>query len=413
MPEEITSNAVQEQQLIRHSVSYLQKYMHETYGNVKSWTPALVQSSLATLEGLEAVNSITGQIESVSQPLITSLDQRLDVVMQNLGVADLTAEDLQLSNLKTKAEKLTADLKTGIETRAETIKSEIGAKAADIKSGIETRAADIKTDLETRAESIKSKAEPLYTKALELKTDLETRASAIKTELDTKAVHWKSVRGDISKKTIQRLENGFTTMKQFSSDQSKAYLHIDLIQYATEVIDNAQSTVKPTFDVLNEKIASGILTVTNSISSIQEVAVQKSRTSIEQAEAFRSELRARLAKAIAASRELSLHSAEYVIIRYRKIQNLDREQIQATFNDSIQYILESPQLFTKLTQRLNEQLAGADVSSIGAIEHINRLLTSIQEVFVPKKSTLTKTTATDKVEEPVEETKESKRQESE
>jgi len=390
--------------------------VQETYGNVKNLSPAYVQSTLSTIEGLQAVSTITGQLETVSQPLIVCLDERLEGVINNLedlkSKAGELKEDLSsgklkediTSNIKNGIETRAESIKTGIETRAETIKSEIGKQAEPYY----TKALEIKSDLGKQAE-------PYYTKALEIKTDLETRADAlktdietkagaIKTELDTKAVQWKSVRGDLSKKTIQRLEEGFSSVKQFSSEQSKAYLHIDLIEYATEVIDNAQTTVKPTFEALNEKVASGILTVSKSISSFQEMASQKTQEGMEQAEAWRAELRRRLSKAIAASRELSHHSAEYVVVRYRKIQGLDREQLRAAFKDSVQYILESPQLFAKLTQRLEQ--VGNDLTSISALEHINRLLSSLQEVIIPS-SVVEKTVQTDEAVS-TEETKECK-----
>lgn len=336
-----------EQQVIYHSLQYLQKYIQETYGSVKTWSPEYVKSTLATIENLPAVNSITGKLASVSEPLINSLDQRIGGVLTNLDISNL-------SDLKSKAGKLTEDL---------------------------TMAG--KTYVTIRAESLKSQAEPLYNRALEIKTDIEGRVDGIKNEIGTKAVQWNSVRGDLSKKSIQRLEDGFSSVKLFSSEQSKAYLHIDLIQYATEVIDNAQTTVKPTFEILNQKIATGVLAVTTSISSFQEMALQKSKQSLEQAEAFRAELRVRLAKAIAASRELSHLGAEYVVVCYhRAIQSIDRSQLQSTVNDSVHYILEAPKLFTALAARL-EQIG--DFS--GALESIHKLLASLQEVVIARRST--------------------------
>jgi hypothetical protein len=371
MPEQSTPVAPAEQQIIQHSVQYLQKYLQETYGSVKAMTPAVVQSSLQTIEDMQAVNTLTGQLQTVSQPLITSLDQRLVGVMQNLEISNLSdlksklKEDLSVSNLKSKAAILTEDLTT--------------------------RAAGIKTDLETRVSDIK--------------TDIETRVQNAKTGLETKAVEWKSVRGDLSKKTIQRLEEGLSSVKQFTSEQSEALLHVDLIKYASDVIDNAQATVKPTFDVRIEKGAAGIITVNKSISNFQDMAVQKSRQSLEQAEAFRAELRARLSKAIAASRELSHHSAEFVLVYYQKIKNLDREQVKATYNESVQYILEAPALFTKLAHRLDQ--LGTDLTSVSAVESINRLLASLREVVGPQQ----KSEADKKVaEQTATETKECKEQ---
>jgi hypothetical protein len=330
MPEAQPIDSAQtEQHLIRDSVQYLQKLTKDTYGSVKTWTPAYVQRQLDSIENFETVTKLTGSLESVSEPLITSLDSRLDGMMQNLEISNL-------SDLKTKTVKLTGDL------------------ANTIKTGVETR------------------TEPLYSKARELKTDIEK-----------KAVEWKSVRGDLTKKTIQRLENGLTTVKQITSEQSEKFLHIDLIKYASEVIDNAQSTVVPTFEGLNKQIAAGIVTVSASISSFQEMA-QIKKVEIE---AYRAELKLRLAKAIAASRELSQHSAEYVLTRYNQLKGLDREQIQAAYNGSIQYILESPKLFAQLTQRIEQM--GSDLASIDvntAVDSIHKLLSSLQEVVLSRKS---------------------------
>jgi ABC-type phosphate transport system auxiliary subunit len=381
---------VDQPQLLRLSVNYLQKYAQESYGIAKSWSPAIIQSQLDTLETSSAVNALAAKVDEASQPVINYVDERLQAL---------------------ELEKNLAGLKEKVETRATSIKEQAtGLKdqalqvTGDLKSNIETRATAIKTEVETRATSIKEQATGLKDQALQvtgdLKSNIETRATAIKTEVvkqtepivtrvtekveavKSKANEWKDLRGDLSKKAVQRLEAGLSTVKEFSSEQSKAFLHVDLIQYAAEVIDNAQTTVKPTFTALNEKVAAGILTVTQSVAKVQDLAIEKSKLGLEQAEAFRAELRVRLAAAITASRDLSNHSAEYVLQRYRQLSALDRQQIQASVNESIQYILTAPSLFAKLTDRFDK--LGTEITSMSAVEHINRLLSSLQVVFTRK-----------------------------
>lgn len=187
-----------------------------------------------------------------------------------------------------------------------------------------------------------------------------------------KVGQWKSIRGDLSKKAVVRIEKGLAAAREYSATRGKEILHFDLIDYSEKVLDNASAVAKPIYEPLQKNLAAAVIKLNTAMTSLQETAAKKS-----------ADLHSRLQDAIVAARELSKTSVAYVRGKYNIISSQlpDEQQVQALagnlpfpVRDALKFILHSPQLFLEVK-------AKADInSSKRTVENVNNLMGAVKEV---------------------------------
>lgn len=189
---------------------------------------------------------------------------------------------------------------------------------------------------------------------------------------EAKVGQWKSMRGDLSKKAVVRMEKGLTVVREFSANRGKEMLHFDLVEYSQQVLDNANTVAKPLYEPVQNNLAAAVIKLNNAVSSLQEHALAKS-----------ADLQARLLLAIKAARDLSATSVSYVQQKYETAAKVcaDEEKLQSMASqlpfpasDAIQFILQSPHLFMQVRSK-----ADLDASK-RIIDNARSLLAAVKEV---------------------------------
>lgn len=227
-----------------------------------------------------------------------------------------------------------------------------------------------------------AKSEPMI-EALDGNVDtLITKADSIKSSAVVKAQEAAELRRKLSEKALTRLSNSLSQVREFSATRSKDIIHVDLIAYAEEVIDNAHKVAKPTYIAVQKQLAVAISNVNTSITALQDAVVEKVN---------RAELLEKLEVAMERTRELAKYGASYVNSNYASLKAFTSEktaEIQISLDRSMKYLQSAPELFHTYNAILLEK-SGLDIEKEAAhlrtyanelIEQANQLLVSVSRV---------------------------------
>lgn len=233
-----------------------------------------------------------------------------------------------------------------------------------------------------------AKVEPMIDMADEGVDSLITRAGDIKSRTVEKAQQAKELRQELSAKAVERLSKSFDQVKEFSATRSKEIIHIDLIEYASEVLDNANNIAKPTYLAVQEKLSIAIENVNSSVSALQDAMAEQGLT--------RAELQEKLNLAILRVRELSKTGQQYVTDNFEVLSAFTKQKTnelqstaQSALDASVTYVLKSPELLHDYNKLLLEK-TGLDAEkgledlrkrAGPLIEQANQLLVSITQVI--------------------------------
>lgn len=145
-------------------------------------------------------------------------------------------------------------------------------------------------------------------------TPVTNVVDVVKQSAETRVQNFKSLKGDLSKKSTEVLNQKISQIRAYSANELKDIIHIDLIAYSSEVIDNASQAAKPAYDLVQEKLAVAIVRVNDSVESIKtlaQVVKHEAQTKLNR-EALQERLQDALARARARSIELSVAAREYI-----------------------------------------------------------------------------------------------------
>lgn len=183
--------------------------------------------------------------------------------------------------------------------------------------------------------------------------------------------NWKLLKGKLTKKVSQSIEHGFIRVKTFSSTQLKSFIHIDLIEYASEVIDNAHNTAKPHYIRINKQLANAVLKLTSSVASVQECLRETPKR-------VSTELTERLKKAICQAHELAQGG---VTLYHENKASMTVENLKQLPKKSLDFLMQSPALFHSLYEKYH---AGdvCEGQAVGILKHIHLLLAAVHDVFL-------------------------------
>lgn len=229
-----------------------------------------------------------------------------------------------------------------------------------------------------------AKFEPMIDMADDRVDSLITKAGDIKSRTVEKAQQAKELREQLSTKAVDRLNTSFNQIKEFSATRSKDIIHIDLIEYASEVLDNANNIAKPTYLAVQEKLSVAIENVNSSVSALQDALVEQGLT--------REELQEKLNIAVLRVRELSKSGQQYVTDNFEVLSAYTKQkttELHSALDTSVAYVLKSPELFHDYNKVLVEK-TGLDAEkgledlrkrAGPLIEQANQLLVSITQVI--------------------------------
>lgn len=323
---------------VRKSVDGVKSLTLSTYASIKDLSPYTKQIAEAAEDRFGWVAEPLSKYYAATEPVIESLDGRVDNI--------ITAA----STLKTKAVTTVDTVKTTAVTTVDSVKS----KAI------------------TTVDSVKSKA----------------------------VITVDSVKSEAAKKSQQAYES-FSQVKEFSATRGKEMIHVDLIAYAEEVLDNANNIAKPTYLAIQKKLAVAITNVNTSVHQLQEAVVDRVN---------RAELQEKMEIAIERVRELAKYGSSYVNSNVEVLRVFAKEQqslIHTNLEKSIDYILSAPELFHGYNQIVFEK-SGVDIEKHAStlksraedlIKEANILLAQISQVI----RGVSATKAEPKAKEPVEE----------
>jgi len=197
----------------------------------------------------------------------------------------------------------------------------------------------------------------------------QTSKAAVSEGATKTSEKWKDLRGDLTKKAAQRIEQGLGQAREFSATRGKEIFHVDLIQYSQVVIDGASDAVtrklKPVYDPVARNLVASVQKVNQAATQLRQSVVDASK---------RAHLRLRLKEARQAARDLSSSSIAYVQAKYGDVSA--RISDSSTLNKCLQFIASSPQLFQKIKTR-----ADLDASK-SILENLNNLMLAIRDVVL-------------------------------
>lgn len=217
-----------------------------------------------------------------------------------------------------------------------------------------------------------------------------------------KVGQWKSIRGDLTKKTVVKIEKGLSAVREFSATKGKEMIHFDLIKYSEEVLDNANTVAKPLYEPVQKNLANAVLKVNQAMVQLQDTyttyntMVQETASTYnarlqETLAAKKADLTKRLHAARAAARELSSTSVTFVQHKYIAISEKFPAQYHPkaltaraspALDYAVEFILASPQLFMEVTSKADINLS----NSLSA--NVDNLLRAVKEVMVSNKPNL-------------------------
>jgi len=291
-------------------------------------------------------------------------------------------------------------LKTSFETVESRIPNEwierVTAVSEPMIEGIDTR-------LDTKIRQIDNATSPVRKMCLSdvkgavvaVPTKVIAATAAVPTKViaatGEKVGQWKSMRGDLSKKAVVRIEKGLAVAREFSATKGKDMIHFDLIKYSEEVLDNASAVAKPLYEPVQKNLAAAVVKVNAAMVLLQEAATAR-----------REELTQRLHVAIAAARELSNHSVTFVQTKYSTISSKIPNSAATTaalvgklparaspaLDYAVEFILASPQLFLDVKSKADLNLSN------GLKANVDNLLAAIKEVLVTNKPAAAPTATT-------------------
>jgi hypothetical protein len=334
-----------------HYVRMTSELAYNMYGAVKNSAP-LLKAGFESVESQVPVAWIE-RFTAASDPVIDQLDNQIDQLSRVVNTRVIEPVHTKvIVPVKDAAAQRTDQLRSTVATRVVEPVKEVAAKTSAMYTA---RGEELSAAVTTRV--ISPVQDKVITPAMNMYAAVPARGE------------WKSVRGDLSKKAVARLEQGLVLAKEFSATRGKDIIHFDLIQYSTEVLDNASAAAKPLYEPLQEKLAAAVVKVNSTVTSLQEAVAQRSVQTTEQYEAVRAELVGRLHAAMSAARELSSTSVKFVQERYSAVQTGELK-----LNDAVAYIMASPALFLEVKSK-----ADFDTSK-RAIDNAKSLLAAVKEV---------------------------------
>jgi ElaB/YqjD/DUF883 family membrane-anchored ribosome-binding protein len=186
----------------------------------------------------------------------------------------------------------------------------------------------------------------------------------------------KSVQNRVSRRLKAKAFAGFGRVRKFSAERLKDIIHIDLIAYAEEVIDNSKNSAKPTYDQVQAKLNVALLSIRSTlneatVASKDFLEVAMKRTKLDQigerTKPVASLLKVKLQEAIDRAKDLSAYGKDYLIYH---------QELSTLPMDTAQFILHVPYL---LSSRPKPGSGSSDFSVVKT--KIENLLSAIRDTF--------------------------------
>lgn len=186
--------------------------------------------------------------------------------------------------------------------------------------------------------------------------------------------------GKLSSKLKNRLQNkaadGYGEVRKFSSTRLKNLIHIDLIAYAEDVLDNAKNDAKPKYEQVQAKLEQAVLRVKTAAEEARRIAVPNMMTisGLPGAQTLESftvkmspytiELKAKLTKAIERAQALSHHGNQWL------------------FNTQLSKLPTDVVTFISIMSQVVLGKNNSDTDYADSIALLNELMSSVRNLFV-------------------------------
>lgn len=210
--------------LLGQTLEFTFNYAANKYGDVKTLYPSV----FGEVENrLEAFSWLSDPLVKNAKPLIERLDDTLAPVVVQLQERAALASQKKESMMKSVQDQTDTVIKT------------------------------VQDQKDTLYKNVYERVDPVY-KNVQQRVDTNVVfASEKKNEF---VVSLKTKWGVASKSTVDRLEKSLQNVQAFTSEKSKQYIHVDLIEYSKNILEQGKPAVQSIFEsfgmLQSEKVAS-------------------------------------------------------------------------------------------------------------------------------------------------------------
>jgi hypothetical protein len=201
---------------------------------------------------------------------------------------------------------------------------------------------------------------------------------------------WTALTGTLSKEAASRLEASMERIRQLSANELKDYLHVDLVQYSTDVIVNARTTARPYYELVNQTLTEAVTKASTTALALQ-LELNARTSSLMLTPERRADLKLKLQAALEAARALSHTSVSFLVLSTKKgaakgaialssIPGQLKEQglvqsLRAAPTESINFILAAPGFFTQTVEEIKQE------EELDIVAAVRQLVAAVTEVF--------------------------------
>jgi len=160
------------------------------------------------------------------------------------------------------------------------------------------------------------------------------------------SVSLRSVSHHVTKRLIKRAQSSLGSLKLVTPERLQAMVHIDLIAYAEQVVDCTKDTAKHMIESTrnNEHVAAALVKLENSVDSVKaavanisEPVVRPIAANAARLSPYASQLRVRVLVAGRKARDITAHSASYLMTH--QIRSIPRDALDTLVHYSVDYVV--------------------------------------------------------------------------
>jgi len=186
------------------------------------------------------------------------------------------------------------------------------------------------------------------------------------------SVSLRSVSHHVTKRLIKRAQSSLGSLKLVTPERLQAMVHIDLIAYAEQVVDRTKDTAKHMIESTrnNEHVAAAVMKLENSVDSVKAAVANISEPIAANAARltpYASQLRVRVLVAGRKARDITAHSASYLMTH--QIRSIPRDALDTLVHYSFELFGGTPPVEEN-----------ADFRDLDA--KVKRLLDALRDVLV-------------------------------
>lgn len=201
----------------------------------------------------------------------------------------------------------------------------------------------------------------------DVRNSVACAAGVAREKIGDNFMHWKSLRGKLSKKATERLEQGLSGVSEFSATRGKEMIHFDLIDYSKKFLDSSAPILRPRIDPFLEPVLAAWARTHASVEAVQQLAMQqggaRAAFSLGNTASAAKKLKQGLAKAVSTSQQLAFATVQYI--------DKNVNSLPTPLQSTVRFILESPQMVAAIKEQADFN------TSKNTLDNVSNLLSAV------------------------------------